>query len=274
MCVTSSPSSEVLRSFGLDPATLRPASGGQGTTWTTGDVFLKPVADVAEAEWVAAVLHDLPEAGFRLSRPLRTSSGSWTAAGWACWRRVDGVHDLSGRWLDVLAVTDAFHRALVGVARPLFLDDRNDVWSIGDRAAWNDEQPRIIHSSIADAAEELARLRQRTRVPSQVIHGDVTGNVLFAAGCAPAVIDFVPYWRPAQFAPAIVVADAIAWYGADPDLAQHLAADDRRSMLARAALYRLITADRAAVVRVDDSDRYLRDHLRGINLVIDALRAL
>lgn len=54
--------------------------------------------------------------------------------------------------------------------------------------------------------------------PSQhlpFIHGDLTGNVLFAAGRAPAVIDFSPYWRPPVFAEAIVVADGLLW-GAGP----------------------------------------------------------
>ena len=31
---------------------------------------------------------------------------------------------------------------------------------------------------------------------SQLIHGDLTENILFAEGLSPAVIDFSPYWRP------------------------------------------------------------------------------
>lgn len=49
---------------------------------------------------------------------------------------------------------------------------------------------------------------------AQLIHGDLTGNVLFAADEAPAVIDFSPYWRPPVFAEAVVVADGLLWFQA------------------------------------------------------------
>jgi len=34
----------------------------------------------------------------------------------------------------------------------------------------------------------------------------------------PAIIDFAPYWRPAAFAAAIAVADALIWEAADTSL--------------------------------------------------------
>ncbi len=53
---------------------------------------------------------------------------------------------------------------------------------------------------------------------SQLVHGDLTGNVLFAEGLPPAVIDVSPYWRPPAFADAVVVGDALLWEGADESL--------------------------------------------------------
>ena len=64
------------------------------------------------------------------------------------------------------------------------------------------------------------------------MHGDLTGNVLFADDLAPAVIDFSPYWRPTGFASAIVVGDALLWEGADETL---LAAVGTRGRLPAAA---------------------------------------
>ena len=77
----------------------------------------------------------------------------------------------------------------------------------------------------------------------QVIHGDLTGNVLFADKLPPAIIDLSPYWRPAMFASAIVVADALVWEGADETLVarfDHL--DSFGQCLARALIFRLVSA--------------------------------
>lgn len=62
-----------------------------------------------------------------------------------------------------------------------------------------------------EAGEHWARLTRLIRPvcgPSQLVHGDLSGNVLFAEGLAPAIIDFSPYWRPTSYADAIVVIDA------------------------------------------------------------------
>ena len=59
----------------------------------------------------------------------------------------------------------------------------------------------------------------------------------------PAVIDLSPYWRPAAFATAIVVADALVWEGADETLLDALTTvEPFDQMLVRALLYRLVAA--------------------------------
>lgn len=92
-------------------------------------------------------------------------------------------------------------------------------------------------------------------------HGDLTGNMLFAEHLPPAVIDFSPYWRPAPFGSAIVVADALVWEGADErvlDAVDHIEGFDQ--YLLRALIYRAVT-DRLfrehEPIRPDDSDPYL-----------------
>ena len=57
------------------------------------------------------------------------------------------------------------------------------------------------------------------------------------------MIDLAIYWRPPEFATAIVVGDALAWEGADETLL--LAVTDIRDFpqfLLRALIYRIITA--------------------------------
>jgi uncharacterized protein (TIGR02569 family) len=78
--------------------------------------------------------------------------------------------------------------------------------------------------------------------PSQVIHGDLTGTVLFDDELPPAVIDLSPYFRPPAFASAVVVADALVWESADASLLGALDRDaDFPQYLLRALIYRAVT---------------------------------
>ena len=76
----------------------------------------------------------------------------------------------------------------------------------------------------------------------QLVHGDLTGNVLFHPDLPPAVIDLSPYWRPSAFASAVVVADALAWEGAGLELIDAAADEpDFGQCLVRALLFRIVT---------------------------------
>jgi hypothetical protein len=99
--------------------------------------------------------------------------------------------------------------------------------------------------------------------------------VLFAESLGPAIIDVAPYWRPPEYAAAVVVADAIAWHDARPGLVGHLPGtdDDKRSMLARAAIYRLLTADRMLAGRPDRSARDVHDEMVAHRRILGAIRA-
>jgi hypothetical protein len=132
---------------------------------------------------------------------------------------------------------------------------------VGDRVAWGEEPMVLAHEVLRPLAERLAAHLRPDGGSGQVIHGDLTGNVLFAPGVPPGVIDFTPYWRPPQFCQAVVVVDALLWHGAGAELLDALpgAAADRTSLAARAALFRLVAADRLAVgMRPDRRTVYLR----------------
>ena len=89
----------------------------------------------------------------------------------------------------------------------------------------------------------LAALRP-VDLPSQLVHADLGGNVLFAAGLPPAVIDFSPLERPAGLPLAIAAVDALMWRGASPAILEHLAGEpelELDQLLARALAYRLVT---------------------------------
>ncbi len=75
------------------------------------------------------------------------------------------------------------------------------------------------------------------------MHGDLAGNVLLDPAGAPVVIDVAPYWRPAAWAEAVAVLDAVLWWGADPDALRPWSAGTHRQLLVRAALFRVLSDD-------------------------------
>lgn len=236
----AAPPRRVLEAFGAygEPVAL---SGGRGLASRVGRLVFKP-ADMAPGElaWQADVLSTVDTSDVRLSYPQRTARGELVVDGWAAWSYLPGEHR-ERQWPEVIAVGDLLHRALVGLTRPAFLEGRSDPWSIGDRVAWGEAsiEPYRDVPHVRRLADRLAPVDAR----SQLIHGDLTGNVLFAEGLPPAVIDVAPYWRPPAFASAIVVADALVWEGANDSLVGAVARiEDFGQMLARALIYRLVAA--------------------------------
>jgi uncharacterized protein (TIGR02569 family) len=218
-----------------------PLGGGQGTSWVAGDVVLKPVEleDQDELAWQAQVLAQIPWAGFRLAPPRLGADGSLCVDGWCATEYVSGEHE-PRRWAEIIAVGERFHAALFGIPRPPFLDRRSSEWAIGDRAAWG-ELPASDFRHVRHVLQLTCALRPVT-APSQLIHGDLTGNVLFDGQQPPAIIDFSPYWRPTAYASAIVIADALVWEGADIHVLEavhHI--DDFGQYLIRALIFRMVT---------------------------------
>lgn len=233
------PPDHVLEAFGADAAPTR-LEGGHGLAWRAGGLVVKP-ADAAEdlLAWESAVLAGLGDPGLRLAPPLRSRAGTFVVDGWTASAYLAGDHE-PRRWLEVIAAGDRLHAALAGIACPAAIGTRRDPWAVADRVAWGEapQEPWLRDPGAA----RLARLLAPVVAPRQVIHGDLTGNVLFADPLPPAVIDFAPCWRPAGYAAAIVVADALAWEGATPaDLEPATEPRSFGQLLLRAILFRVVT---------------------------------
>ena len=231
----------VQQAFGVTGEPV-PLPGGAGTSVRIGDAVLKPVDDEQEAAWAADLLSRISGDGFRIARPLRARDGGWVVAGWSASSVVEGQSGPAGRWEELLAAADAFHAALRDETRPDFLVQRQHRWAVADRVAWCEQRPdpvRVVEPLLTDLLAQLP-----PKVPgsvSRLIHGDLSGNVLFAPGLAPAVIDFSPYWRPWGYASAIVAIDGVLWYGAGPELLDRAADQSAtRQLLLRALVFRLI----------------------------------
>lgn len=233
------PPEDVLTAFGAD-ASPSALPGGRGRAWRAGAIVVKP-ADTSEEilAWQAGTLAEIDPAGLRVSLPLRSHHGSFVVDGWCATSFCSGSHE-PGRWSDIIAAGERFHAAIARVAWPDFVLERDDPWSIADRAAWG-EVPLAPYLE-APHVDRLASRLVPIAAASQVVHGDLTGNVLFADPLPPALIDLSIYCRPAAYASAIVVADAIAWEAATPpDFDRVTLTVGFGQLLARALLYRMIT---------------------------------
>lgn len=209
--------------------------GGRGLTWRSGQVVVRPTAGPEEASWKSEVLATIHAEGFTVPRPIPDYRGNWVHDGWQASEWIPGAADET-RVRDIVCAGQAFHRAIAGLPRPSFIAASNDPWSKADRIAWGEA------TLPADELLELLVAEYRPiDTPSQVIHGDLLGNVLFAQGRPPAIIDWAPYWRPPGFGAAIAVVDAACWHG----YPHHALADHNVShwqqLLLRALVFRIAT---------------------------------
>jgi uncharacterized protein (TIGR02569 family) len=233
-------------------------AGGQGETFRAGAVVLKRAPGEEQANWNADLFATLAGPGFRVPRPVAARTGRWVEQGWCAWDYVAAEHAgrNGGRWPETLAACRAFHAALRDVPEPAFIRTADHAWAIADRLAWGELEMEPL-PAFADAIHDLtALLRPLERASNQLVHGDFTANVLFAEGEPPCVIDMSPYWRPAGFAEAIVVADAVSWAEADPDIADLCAGTlNFVQLLVRATLRRTWEMDQHARRGKQYSDR-------------------
>ena len=238
------------RAWGVD--TLKPLDGGQGMEFVGGGVVLKPVVDSRQFDWLAGVMYELPSVDdLRIIRPRPAGDGRWAVEGWSAWEYLEGVVD-SARWPEALWVSDRFHDVVSGVSWSPAVQGRHH-WAIGDAFAWGEadiafpERFRPLINQLMESRDSVDNL------PCQLVHGDLGGNILFHPELAPAVIDVSPYWRPKRYADAIIVADAIAWAGADLQALEPLRDPIGLQMLYRAVLFRL---GAAAIAFDGHADRF------------------
>ena len=241
---------DVLAAFGVAGVRPVPLAGGQGTAWRAAQVVLKPADSAPADRWDADVLDALTGPGFRVPRPVRAATGDWVAHGWTAWQWLPGAAaDWSGvspRWPELIEASRALHAALAGIPVPRWRVTRDIPWTIGDQVAWGERDPApLLVPAAGLLAGQVRRLLAALRpvdLPDQLIHADLAGNVLFAEGVPPAVIDFSPLQRPAGLPLAVVAVDALMWQGARPEVLGQLAGEpELDQLLARALVYRLVT---------------------------------
>ncbi|KAF4456763.1 hypothetical protein F53441_1199 [Fusarium austroafricanum] len=247
------PSPTALEAFGVSNL-LTNVPGGRGLCFREANVLLRPSDDDEESEYIGslcAILVKLNLVDYCVSTPIPVSESpeKYVADGWTAWTFVDGKMAPKSNFEILFKACRAFHTDLRThvYEKPPFLSNRQNRFTEADLVTWGEKKLEDVQkvdddilTAIQPSLEQLLRLRQpfQQELRNQLIHGDLTGNVLFHdSDRPPAIIDITLYWRPAEYAEAIIVADGLIWLDEGRELVEMYGTDHTRIQLLVRALY-------------------------------------
>ncbi|OBT44310.1 hypothetical protein VE00_05871 [Pseudogymnoascus sp. WSF 3629] len=272
------PSPSVLTAFSLPPSTTpTPLPGGQNTSYLSSTTVLKhiPPTPAPEAEWTSHTLSLLPPSPyFTIPTPILASTGSYVYENWTATTFCPGTDHPVGHWEELFSAARHFHASLEGIPEPEFLAKRTHPWARADRVAWDEDSVAVV-PALAPLYSHLLSLRKEIGVViAQLVHGDLSGNILFSSSQPPVVIDFSPFWRHVDYAAAIAVVDGIADFGEGEELlrAAGFGWDGDRlgrhgvQMLVRALMFRVVARSELVGVMGEVAEREMRgfERVRGV----------
>ncbi|OBT93410.1 hypothetical protein VE01_08806 [Pseudogymnoascus verrucosus] len=267
------PPSSVLTAFSLTtPPT--PLPGGQNTSFLSGTTVLKhiPPTPTSEAEWTSHTLSLLPPSPhFTIPTPLLASTGSYVHENWTATTFYPGTAHPVGHWDALFSAARHFHASLDGIPRPDFLRKRTHPWARADGVAWGEESVDIV-PALAPLYSRLVSLRKEVGVViAQLVHGDLSGNILFSDDKPPVIIDFSPFYRCVDYAVAIAVVDGIADFGEGEEevLGASGLGTGRHAvqMLVRALLFRVVARSELVGVMGEVGAREMRGFERVMGVI-------
>ncbi|KAK2745278.1 hypothetical protein FQN57_003973 [Myotisia sp. PD_48] len=254
------PSSGTLEAFRLVGPVVALA-GGEGQCVRVADTILKPIYTLDEAKYLCQLLDTLAKnenksGKYQVAEPLKAQSGDWIVEGWYATRVIPGQSGQAGRnWNTVLSASLAFHETLSRLesACPSFIPARNHKWAKGDKLAWDEDigDSITITSEYADQFRQLLDMRKpiQQSLKYQLVHADIASNILLPGkegGHPPGIIDLTFYWRPAEYASAVLVSDGLLWFEAGEDLVRMVGIGEYRlQLLIRALIFRLVVSSEA-----------------------------
>lgn len=226
----------MLAAFGLGAEA--PERLADSRAWYCDEVVLRPVRDRKHAVWLGTVLDRLDVPEIRVARPVRSTDGRTLISGWQAYRYLDGTR---GADPDALILTSMkLHQATFQLSETPPEGNRDDIGAEADRLAWGDQDSPLDEQKGGRWFEILTGVRKPVSLPDQLVHGQLYDTVVFDEQGTPGIVDFVPYYRPAEWATAVAAVDTVAEGAADGELLRrwgHL--PEWPQMLLRAILFRL-----------------------------------
>ncbi len=257
------PPSRVLEAFGVTGPAIR-LMGGEGTCYRIGSLVLKPTKNIVQASWLANTNAKLTSNLFRVPKSVQTKDGSWTFDGWTASEFLEGEHR-PNVYAQAIELSHVFHKALQGIPKPDWLDQRTDVFAIADKIAWG-ELPLPDYEPAHETLKKIMHELGENRLPHQLIHGDWgPGQILFHETFPPAVLDLTPYFRPAGYPIADMLLSAVR-DGSDIsilDLGKPI--QDFDQLVLRALLFRTCTYI-GFQTHPDNSHNWTSEIIRHVNL--------
>ena len=179
--------------------------------YRAGDVIIRQESDPEEAAFVASLCSSISAKGFRVARPITSTSGAFvTDDGWTACAFLTGKPATADDAPHVVAAIAAYHEALAPTPKPSILKDDDSPFIRADKMAWNELETTIDHRITPLVGPLQARLQPLDELKPQLIHGDLNPhNILIEPSVPPGIIDIAPYWRPPEFAQAV----AAYWLG-------------------------------------------------------------
>lgn len=249
---------DILYAFNLD-GEINILDGGQNQSVRVKDAVLKPVGEnVQFSEWALSILNKINPHEYRLSKPIVSNKGTFIYKGWCCTRYEPGEHR-NGNVKQKLAVSRLFHHDLADLHFNN-IPKADDPWSISQRIAWQKENlPQNISKEAFKILEELiSKITLKENYKVQIIHSDLSGNVLFDKGLKPLIIDFSPTIAPVEYAEAILVCDCIAWQGSPiSEIGLICHSKFNIEMILRAVIFRLSVA---AIFAENNHDKFIKEY--------------
>jgi len=249
---------EIARLFGSDvePILLK---GGRGNTYRSDKIVLKPSNNLTESEEVSELISKISSSDkLRIPKSIKSINGNWIEDGYVAWEFLTGK-DLNDNYKEKLRACDWFSDIFENIEKPNFIENRNDAWSVADRVTWGEKEKEYMPEF-----QEMIDQVQKSLIPiehsGQIIHGDISGNIVFDIKEGLGVIDITLGWRPKDYAKALLIIDAITWEGADLSIYNHVKdLPNIRQLLLRAGLRRIIENPEHTERSWKDKERASRD---------------
>ena len=205
----------VLDSFRLPLDSFEELSGGSRPVFRVGDAVLKKIHatslesdhSLELAPWLQEQLASIKENGFRIARPITSSTGTWIVEdGWSAVTFLGGRPASSTDLPEVIAATQAMLMAVRYIPKHPLLDCNTTPWGIAHRACLQLERPKNVHTLLCSLIEAHYERLKPVELPEfRLIHGDLNlGNVIVSSGKPPGFLDFTPFWGPPELGLAIL----------------------------------------------------------------------
>lgn len=184
--------------------------GGQEQAIKAGHLVLKPVDDEDEYLWIADVLNNLDTTNINIAKPVLSLHGNYIEDGFGATEFFSNI----GHTYDIdlgLRLCRQLSERLKHITKPSFLfENLNNPWKKAHYLAWNE----ISLSNLPNELLFLINLRKPLDFPNQLIHTDLTGNILIDKNGSTCIIDFTPSFFPKEYAEAIMIVDYVSWHNA------------------------------------------------------------